>query len=560
MVKVAHFHVVGEDDPVAQPVEPVRQNDLAFGAFGYAVQFDSGYDFVAVTQLKLVGVRFRELVRFPGRHTSPVCQTGCKLGDKTVTGRRVLLAKTVKLAPVAPEPGLYRYYSHPRMQSSVETLEGSQVKLSVVVDESEFETEINAAFRKIAKEVRLPGFRPGKAPRAVLEARIGIAPAREQALRDGIPQYLARAVREHNVDIIDTPSVDITSGEESGPIGFDATIAVRPRIIVPGYSGLRVELPAASPTEDEINAPIEAERRRSGSLNAVDRPAVIGDYITVDLSASRDGEPVPGLNTEDWQYEIGKGWVADTFDQELIGSTVGDEKSFSATPSGTDFEADFDVTVKKVEELALPELTDAWVDENVGEFDTIDAWKSSIAERLTTVRHNQLRQMAVDRTTQALADLVEEDAPEPLVNQELQSRAQNFAMQLQAQGISIEQYCAMTGQDQPMLIENLRDASVRGVKIDLALRAVADAENCQVDDDDLDAEYNRIAIEVRQKPVAVRKAYEKNDAVADLSADLRKRKALDILLDRVEIVDPEGHPIDRAIVFPGQGGEEAETE
>jgi trigger factor len=465
-----------------------------------------------------------------------------------------------KFHPVAPEVGACQYYSHPRMQSSVETLEGNQVKLSVVVDEAEFETDITAAFRKIAKEVRLPGFRPGKAPRAVLEARIGVAPAREQALRDGIPQYLARAVHEHNVDIIDTPAVDITSGEESGPVGFDATIAIRPRIMVPGYSGLRVELPAATPTDEEINSPIDAELRRNGSLTAVERPAVIGDYITVDLSAERDGEPVAGLNTEDWQYEIGKGWVADTFDQTLIGSEVDDHLTFTATPSGTEFEADFEVTVKKVEELVLPELTDAWVDENVGEFDTVDAWKSSISERLTTVRHNQLRQMAVDRTTQALADLVEEEAPESLVNQELQSRAQNFAMQLQAQGISIEQYCMMTGQDQSQLIESLKDASVRGVKIDLALRAVADAENIEVDGDDLEAEYNRIAIEVRQKPVAVRKAYEKNDAVADLSADLRKRKALDILLDRVEIVDPEGHPIDRAIVFPGQGGEEAETE
>ena len=446
------------------------------------------------------------------------------------------------------------------MQSSVETLEGNQVKLSVVVDEAEFETDITAAFRKIAHEVRLPGFRPGKAPRAVLEARLGVAPAREQALRDGIPQYLARAVRQHNIDIIDTPSVDITSGDASGPVGFDATISVRPRIMVPGYSGLRVELPAATPTDEEIESPIQAELRRNGTLTGIERPAVRGDYITLDLAASRDGEPVPGLNTEDWQYEIGKGWVADGFDEHLIGSTVGDAKEFLASPSGVDFQADFTVAVKKLEELVLPELTDSWVDENVGEFDTVDAWRSSIRERLTGVRHNQLRQMAVDRTTQALADLVEEDAPEPLVNQELQSRAQNFAMQLQAQGISIEQYCMMTGQDQSMLIENLRDASVRGVKIDLALRAVADAENVEVDKDDLEAEYNRIAIEVRQKPNAVRKAYEKNDAVADLKADLRKRKALDILLDRVEIVDPEGHAIDRSIVFPGQGGEEAESE
>jgi trigger factor len=446
------------------------------------------------------------------------------------------------------------------MKSSVETLESNQVKLSVEVDEAEFDNDITAAFRKIAQEVRLPGFRPGKAPRAVLEARLGIAPAREQALRDAIPQYLARAVREHDIDIIDTPSVDITSGADAGPVLFDATVPIRPKIVVPGYSGLRVELPAADPSDEEVESPIKAELGRSGTLTAVDRPSVIGDYITLDLSAERDGEPIPGLNTSDWQYEIGKGWVADIFDQELIGSTVGDEKSFSAMPSGTDFQADFDITVKKVEELVLPELTDAWVDENVGEFDTVDAWRSSIRTRLTGVRHNQLRQMAVDRTTQALADLVDEDVPDSLVNQELQRRAQNFVMQIQAQGISLEQYLMMTGQDQDGLMDNLREASVRGVKIDLALRSVADAESVTTDKDDLDAEYDRIAIEVGQKPNQVRKAYEKNEAVQDLVADLRKRKALDILLDRVEIVDPEGHLIDRSIVFPGQGGEEADSE
>jgi trigger factor len=444
------------------------------------------------------------------------------------------------------------------MKSTVETLEANQVKVSVEIDETEFDKDITAAFRKIAQEVRLPGFRPGKAPRAVLEARLGIAPAREQALRDSIPVYLAKAVREHDVDIIDTPEVEITGGEESGPVTFDAKVPIRPRIMVPGYNGLRVELPAAEPTTEEVEAPIEAELRRSGSLAAADRPAMRGDYITIDLSATRDGDPIPGLNTNAWQYEIGKAWVADNFDFELIGCTVGEHKDFVGIPTGTEDEADFSIDVIKIEELALPELTDAWVSDNVGEFDTVDAWRDSIRTRLTNVRHNQLRQLAVDRTTQALADLVDEEVPDAMVRQELQGRAQNFVMQLQAQGITLEQYMMMTGQDQGMLTESLRGASERGVKIDLALRAVAEAESITADDSDLDVEYERIAIEVRQKPNQVRKAYEKNEAVGDLLADLRKRKALDIVLDRVELVDPAGQMIDRSIVFPGQGGEEAE--
>ena len=136
-------------------------------------------------------------------------------------------------------------YPRVPVKSTLEPLEGNKVKLSVNVDEAEFDKDIDAAFRKIAREVRLPGFRAGKAPRRVLEARIGIAPAREQALRDSIPQYLAKAVREHDVDLIASPEVEITTGEEEGPIGFDATCEVRPEITVPGYDGLRVELPGA---------------------------------------------------------------------------------------------------------------------------------------------------------------------------------------------------------------------------------------------------------------------------------------------------------------------------
>src|SRR3954454_19463449 len=148
------------------------------------------------------------------------------------------------------------------MKSSVEPLEGNKVKLYVEVDEAEFDRDIDLAFKAIAREVNLPGFRNGKAPRRVLEARIGLAPAREQALRDAIPTYLARAVRDHDVDLIATPEVEITDGEEAGPVAFDATLEVRPEISVPGYGGLRIELPSLDATDEEVEDAVTAERRR----------------------------------------------------------------------------------------------------------------------------------------------------------------------------------------------------------------------------------------------------------------------------------------------------------
>ena len=423
------------------------------------------------------------------------------------------------------------------------------VKLSVTIDEAEFDRDIDMAFRTIAKEVKLPGFRQGKVPRKVLEARIGLATAREQALRDAVPQYLANAVREHDVDLIATPNIEFTGGQESGPVSFDATCEVRPEITVPGYGGLRVELPSPLATQADIDEAVEAELRRQGSLVDVDRPIQSGDQVTLTLAASRDGEPVAGLNTEDWLYQVGSGWVAPGFDGELLGASEGDELEFTATPNGTNEPADFTVNVTKVQETELPELTDEWVSENMGEFETIEEWRAALAERIGTAKLNQTRNQFIERTTSALAGLVDIEPPESMVQADLQSRVQNTVQQFQAQGISVDQWLQVTGQDAATFIEGLKVQSQKAVKVDLALRAVGAAEGIEVTDDDLSAEYARIGLQVRQKPAEVRKAYEKNDAVTDLIAQMRKNKALDWLLEHIEVVDPEGNPIDRDVVM-----------
>jgi trigger factor len=436
------------------------------------------------------------------------------------------------------------------VKSSVAPLEGNKVKLSVEVDEAELDHDIDVAFRKIAQQVRLPGFRPGKAPRRILEARIGVGPAREQALRDAIPSYLARAVRDHDVDIIAPPEIDITAGEEDGPLAFDATIEVRPQVLVPGYAGLRVELPSPEVPDDDVDEAVEAELKRHGELEDVERPAASGDHVTLDIAGTRDGEPVAGLTTEDWLYEIGRGWVAEGFDDELTGASAGDELTFTANPSGTDQPADFEVTVKKVQALRSPELTDSWVADELAEWETVAEWRDALRERMQAIRLNQARSLLLDRVTAALAELVDEDPPEALVQSEVQSRAQNLMQNLQAQGVALEQYLAATGQDPAAFSTGLQESAARAVKVDLALRAVADAEGIEDSDDDLEQEYARIALRVNQKANQVRKAYERNDAVAGLRSEIRKAKALDFLLHRVEIVDPDGNPIERELVVP----------
>ena len=426
------------------------------------------------------------------------------------------------------------------MKSACETLEGNQVKLSVEIDEAEFDRNIEAAFRKIAKEVRMPGFRPGKAPRKVLEARIGMEAARSQAIQDAIPQYLSKAVREHNVDLVATPDVNVTEGQESGVVKFDATCEVRPVITIPGYAGLRVELASPELSDEEMQEAVDAELRRHGDLVDSDDPAATGDYVIIDLQGLRNGEPVPGLNVDEWTYEIGRGWVAPGFDEKLAGAKKGDELKFSAVPNGTEEEADFEVKVQKVQKMRLPELTDQWVKDTIADFETVEAWKASIRERMTEMRTNTMRRTLVDRVTDALIELVEIEAPESMVAQDLQSRVQNTINQFQQQGIALDQWLSATGQDTNSFIEGLRTQSVKAVKVDLALRAVAEAEGIEVSDHELDMEFEAAAMQFGEKPEKVRKAYEQNDAIPELASQIRKQKSLDWLLHHVTYVDQHG--------------------
>ena len=435
------------------------------------------------------------------------------------------------------------------MKSIIETLEGNKVKLSVEIDEVEFDRNIDKAFRKIANEIRIPGFRQGKAPRQLLQAQIGLGAARSQAIQDSIPEYLALAVREHDVDLIATPQIEVTKGEEEGVLGFDATCEVRPIVTVPGYNGLRIELPALLVKEEDVDDAMKSERSRHGVLKDVDRAIAKGDHVSLDLSGTREGTPVPGLNVEDWAYEVGKGWVSASFDEKLTGEKLGSTITYSEAPNGTTDIAEMTVVVKKVQEMVLDDLTDEWVAEHVSEFETVDAWKASLRKRLEEIKLNQTRSVFVERTTAALAELVTIDIPEAMIASDLQARVRNTVEQFQSQGVSIDQWLSATGQTTESFIDNLRNESQKAVRVDLALRAVAVAQAITASEDDIEQEIERIAMQVGRKVNQVRKAYQENDALTELAAQIHKSQAVDWLLRNSTLVDPEGNAISADDLF-----------
>ena len=432
------------------------------------------------------------------------------------------------------------------MKSTVEALEGNKVKLSIAVDEAEFETDIDEAFKRIAREVRLPGFRPGKAPRKVLEARIGIEAARGEAFEQALPKYYLEAVDEHDVDVIAQPEWEITAGQEGGDVAFEATVEVRPIVTVGGYDGLRVTIPSPNVGDEEIDARIDRLRESFAELEDVERPAQTGDNVTIDIAGSREGEPMDGLTAEDYLYEVGAGTIVPELDEQLAGAKVGAVLEFTADhPMPDEDPVDFRVEVKAVKEKVLPEADDAFAAE-ASEFETIAELRADLQNRFGVVKKMQAAMAVQQKTAEALAELVEEDAPDALVNQEMQNRLQDLGMRLEAQGIGIEQYLAQTGQDQEAFVAELRESAAQGVKVDLALRAVALAEEIEVDDEELEAEYAAVAERVGQKPAQVRKQLERNGQVAAVRSDLRTRKALEWLTEHVELVDEGGTTIDRA--------------
>lgn len=442
------------------------------------------------------------------------------------------------------------------MRTAIAALDGNKVRLTVEIDEAEFDRSIDQAFGRLAKEINLPGFRRGKAPRKVIEAHIGTDLARTRAIQDSLPEYLAEAVREHNVDLIATPDIAVTSGEESGPVVFDATCEVRPDIDLDGHRSLKVEMPGLAVADAEVDEVVESERRRHGTLVDVDRPAATGDVLTIDLTGTRDGAPVPGLNTADWTYELGKGWVSPSFDGHLAGATVGARIEFSEAPNGTQDVADLVAVVKHVQHMVLEDLTDEWVDGHVAECSTVAEWRASVRARLEEYKLNQARSVLVDNVSAAVAALVTVDVPEAMVEGDFRSRVRSLVERFAAQGMSLEHWLSATGQPPEAFLEAVRTESRKAVRVDLALRAVARMEGIEAADDDVDAELARIAVRVNQKVDKIRRLYDRNDAIEDLRAQIRKSKALDWLIEHATLVGSDGSTIDSALLLAEDTGKD----
>jgi trigger factor len=434
------------------------------------------------------------------------------------------------------------------METTVEPLEENKVKLHVAVPADEFERALDAAFRKLAREVRIPGFRPGKAPRQLLEARLGTEAARRQALQDSLPDYYADAVVSEQVDPIAAPSIEITAGQDDGDVEFDAVVEVRPVVRLVGYDELTVTLPWQAVGDDDVDRQVDTLRERSAELADSDLPLTDGDYATIDIRGSIDGEEIEGLVVSDFLYEVGSGNVVPSLDTQLHGTSPGaileftDELPERFGELGGK-EAKFRVIVKEAKKKVLPVANSEWVAE-VSEFATLAELREDVRKRLDLMARYQAQMAVRDRVLQAAADLVPVTPPSPLVEQELEQRVSDLVHQLQHRGLTIEQYLQATGREVQDFVDEMREGAARAVLADLALRAVVVQEAIEASDTEVDAEVARLAQRANEKPERLRRDLERRGVLEAVRSDIARGKALEFLVEHASVVDEEGGAVD----------------
>jgi len=447
-------------------------------------------------------------------------------------------------------------YARP-MRSTSEALEGNRVKLTVEIDEEELRGAVDETIRRLQKEVAVPGFRPGKVPRRLLEVRLGAEAIRAEVIRHALPDYYAQAVEEADIDTIAAPEIDITSGEDAGALAFDAVVEVRPKVSVAGYEGLVVTLPPLEPTDLEIAARVDRLREQFAQLSEVERPARDGDLVTVDVHGVRDGEVAEGLSADDFVYEVGTGGIADGADEQLRGKKAGDIVEIDA-PQLKGGAGQLRLLVKQVREKVLPEANDEWASD-ASEFDTLEELRSHLADNLSSLKKLEARLFLRERVVEALAELVADEMPVTLVAGEVERAREALAHRLAERGLTIDEYLEASGQDPAELDAEFERQAVSQVRADLALRSLAEAEGIVVDDQDLAAQIERLASQTNQDARSLAARLARTGGLEQLRSDVRNEKAVAWLVNSVDIVDEQGAPMDRTLLLEAVDSEEEDA-
>ncbi|MFI7599052.1 trigger factor [Actinoplanes sp. NPDC049681] len=429
------------------------------------------------------------------------------------------------------------------MKSTVETLSPTRVRLAIEVPFDELKPSLQKAYREIGSQVQIPGFRRGKIPAAVIDQRVGRGAVLNEAVQEAIPQQILAAVREHDVKTLGRPEVEITEFADNEPLKFTAEVDVRPEITIPDLSTIKVEVPALEIGDTEIDEQINGLRERFATLKTVERPAAEGDYVQLDLKATVDGEEVQGGSASNISHEVGSKQLLPGLDDVLVGLAAGAETTFTTQLVGGEFagrDAEVAVTVRTVKDKQLPEINDEFA-QMASEFDTLEELRNDLRERLTKVKKVEQIYAARDEALKQLVAAADIPAPEGIVKDEVEGRKQAMTDQLERIGATLEDYLASEEKTEEQIDTELTEAATEGVKIQLLLDTIADAEEIQVSDDEFGHEIVHRAQRAQMQPQQYYDQLVQSGAAAAVFGDVRRGKALANVMEQVEMKDTEGN-------------------
>ena len=409
---------------------------------------------------------------------------------------------------------------------SVEKKEKSTVELIVEVGREEFEAAIEKVYKKQRGKISIPGFRKGHAPRKIIEGMYGPSVFYEDAINEIYPEAYATAVDQEKLDVVAWPETEIQEVGKDG-FTFKATVTVRPEVKLGQYKGLTAPKEDVTIVQGELRPYIQ----RATNLVSVDREAKNGDTVVIDFEGFKDGEPFEGGKAEGHSLELGSGAFIPGFEDQVVGMKAGEEKDLNVT-FPEDYGAKelagapvvFKVKVQEVKEKEEPVLDDEFA-KDVSEFDTLDAFKADLAEKLKKRREDAAQHAFENALMEQVVAIMEVEIPEAMVDYEADKLVNNYAQRVTAQGISFDQYLTIMGMTMEQMKEQAKDSARKQIQSDLALGAIVEAEKLEVTDEEADAEIKKLAGEYKMEEEAVRKAL----ILDDLKKDMCRRKAAELV-------------------------------
>jgi trigger factor len=450
------------------------------------------------------------------------------------------------------------------VKTAVEELSPTRVKLTVEVPFEELGESMQAAYKKVAQQVRVPGFRPGKVPARIIEQRFGRAVVLEETLNDAVPKLYSQAVDESEIFPVSQPDIEVTKIEDGEQVEFTAEVDVRPNFDVPDYSDLEVTVESAEVADADIDAQLDGLRQRFATLAGVERAAASGDYVVMDLAAAVDGQNIEEQQASEVSYEVGAGSVLQGLDDTLVGMSADEEKTFTSTLVGGENagdEAEITVSVKSVKEKVLPELDDEFA-QLASEFDSLEELRDSLRAQ---VRRNKLIDQVMqarEKAMDALLDKLDMPLPDSALSTEIDARKHNLEHQISESGLSKEAFYRLYQTTEEERFQEFDENARKAIKSGFVLDKIAKQEELGVSQEELTNFVVRRAMELNVAPNTLAQHLADNDQLTLAMVEIIRDKAKSVVGDAAKVTDEAGNEVDLKAIYTEINGpaEDADQE